>query len=330
LHTPLPWMIGPLLSMAVAKFFGVGVTAPAGGRQTGQLLIGCTLGLYFTPVVADMLGSHAFVMLLAGILAILLGYVCAFFLARVSGVDKTTAFFSMVPGGAAEMGVLAERYGAALDKVAFAQSLRIVLVIVIVPAVLTFSGAHGADMYQPSPGELSYPGLTLLLLLALVVGAVLARLGVPNPWMLGPLCVGIAVTVTEINLSGMPKLLSNSGQLLIGCALGSRFERGFLRRAPRFLFGVMVGIVLALVLSALSGFALAYLGGLSVPTMILATAPGGIAEMGITANVLQLGVPLVTAFHVLRIVLLVTITAPLFNIAQRTTVQLGRKHRIDE
>jgi hypothetical protein len=47
-------------------------------------------------------------------------------------------------------------------------------------------------------------------------------------------------------------------------------------------------------------------------TLVLATAPGGIAEMSITAKVLELGVPVVTAFHVTRVVLLLTCTAPIF------------------
>ena len=42
--------------------------------------------------------------------------------------------------------------------------------------------------------------------------------------------------------------------------------------------------------SALFGAALGWASGLHPVTLMLATAPGGIAEMAITANVLQLGV----------------------------------------
>jgi uncharacterized membrane protein AbrB (regulator of aidB expression) len=65
-------------------------------------------------------------------------------------------------------------------------------------------------------------------------------------------------------------------------------------------------------LSAIFGLALAAATGLHPATLVLATAPGGIAEMSITAKVLELGVPVVTAFHVTRVVLLLTCTAPLF------------------
>jgi uncharacterized membrane protein AbrB (regulator of aidB expression) len=39
--------------------------------------------------------------------------------------------------------------------------------------------------------------------------------------------------------------------------------------------------------------------------------------MCVTAKVLQLGVPLVTAAHVTRVIILVTTTAPTFRLAKR-------------
>ena len=116
----------------------------------------------------------------------------------------------------------------------------------------------------------------------------------------------------EVNLSAVPRWLTNFAQLLLGCALGARFERSFLRRAPRFVAAVVVSIGAAMALSAVFGVAVAAAAGLHPATLVLATAPGGIAEMSITAKVLELGVPLVTAFHVTRVVLLLTCTAPLF------------------
>ncbi|MFY9512197.1 MAG: AbrB family transcriptional regulator, partial [Rubrivivax sp.] len=58
---------------------------------------------------------------------------------------------------------------------------------------------------------------------------------------------------------------------------------------------------------------LALVAGLHPATAVLATAPGGIAEMAITAKVLQLGVPVVTAFQVLRYVAVLTLTPLLFK-----------------
>jgi uncharacterized membrane protein AbrB (regulator of aidB expression) len=47
--------------------------------------------------------------------------------------------------------------------------------------------------------------------------------------------------------------------------------------------------------------------------MVLGTAPGGITEMAITAKVLQLGVPVVTAFQVCRLVAVLVLAGPIFD-----------------
>ena len=221
----------------------------------------------------------------------------------------------------AEMAILAERYDAKTDRIALAQSLRILMVVVIVPFTLTFFGAHGADAYARVLIPVDAAGLMQLLALGLCGGALLAWLRVPNAFMLGPLAINIALTVGEVRLSSMPTLLSNTGQLLIGCTLGSRFEQEFVRKVPHYMLVVALSILLAIVLAALFGWLLARLGGLAIPTMMLATAPGGIAEMCITAKVLQLGVPPVTAAHVTRVLILVTTTGPLFRFAKRVSAK---------
>lgn len=47
--------------------------------------------------------------------------------------------------------------------------------------------------------------------------------------------------------------------------------------------------------------------------MILGTSPGGIAEMSITAKVLQLGAPVVTAFQVCRLIAVLILVEPLYR-----------------
>jgi membrane AbrB-like protein len=135
--------------------------------------------------------------------------------------------------------------------------------------------------------------------------------------MLGPLAVAVGLTVAEVELSAMPALLSNAAQVLLGCALGAGFERESLRTAPRFIVMVCVSVVLAILVSALFAWGLALAGTVPISTMVLATAPGGMAEMCVTAKVLKLGVPLVTAAHVTRVIILVTTTAPTFRLAKR-------------
>ena len=319
LGTPLPWMIGPLLAMALLRFAGAEVTAPIGAREAGQIIIATALGLYFAPPVAQEVLGRWELLVAAALFATALAYVGAVPIARLTDTDRTTAFFASVPGGATEMAILGERFGAKPDRIALAQSLRVLLVVILVPFALTFAGVHGSDVTIPVSRDVNARGLVMLLACAAAGGFVMSRLNMPNAWLLGALAVSIGLTASGSQWSAVPTPLSNAGQLLLGCALGSRFEREFMRRAPKFVLVVCVSTVAAIGLSSLFGAVLAQAGGLAVPTMILATAPGGVAEMCITAKVLQLGVPMVTAAQVTRVIILVTTTAPIFRLVRRAS-----------
>jgi hypothetical protein len=52
--------------------------------------------------------------------------------------------------------------------------------------------------------------------------------------------------------------------------------------------------------------------GIPIATLVLATAPGGMAEMSLTARNLQLGVPVVTAFHVIRMAASMSLTGQVY------------------
>lgn len=324
LHVPLPWMIGPMVAMALLKMRAIEVHPLNRGREAGQLIIGTAVGLYFTPAVMNEVWKVAWLMLLAGLASIGIGYATALVVSRLAGVDKKTAFFASVPGGASEMVVLGERYGSHAAFVAMAQSLRMMLVVLIVPLLFGLSGVTGTEPYVPAAATFSWSGFAALLLAVVAGGAALHRIGAPSPWMLGPLLCAVAITASGYSLSSMPRVVSGLGQALIGCALGCRFQREFLLQAPRMMSGVVAGVMLTIAMSAILGLALASMGGLPWGSAILATAPGGFAEMAVTANVLQLGVPLVAAFHVTRLFILLTMTVPIFRLAIHVNRYLER------
>lgn len=316
LRMPLPWMIGPLLAMGACNFAGAELRGPPGGRPAGQIVIGAALGLYFTPAVGAQVITHWALLLLAAVIAVFLGVIGAWILSRASGVDPTTAFFASVPGGAAEMAILGERFHARVDRIALAQSLRILVVVIVVPFGLTYSGVHGSDSYVPVAVPLRWPWLALLLACGAAAALVLTRLRLPNAFFFGPLAFAIAATVSELQFSSIPSPLTNAAQMLLGCALGARFERRSLESAPRYVSAVLVSVVAAIAVAAAFAWITARIAGLSVASLILAMAPGGIAEMCITAQVLQLGVPLVTAAHVTRVFVLILGTGPVFRAAR--------------
>lgn len=313
LHVPLAWLLGSLGAVAAAGLAGWSLAVPPGGRQLGQLLLGGAIGLTFTPAVAEAVAGYAPVMVVAALLSILYGVVAAYSLRRTARVDDATAFFSSVPGGVAEMSILAERHGGHTAPVSLAQSLRILCVVVTIPPTITVLGLTGIDPFQPSTLGFDPLGFAAFLTLAVAGGGLLAWRHVPNAWMLGPMAVAVLVTVTESGLSSMPTALLNLSQVLIGATLGLRYRRDRLLALRRFLPPAVLSTVVLVGLNVITGAVIGKLVGLPIPTMALAVSPGGMAEMSITAKILHLGVPIVAAFHVVRIFLVIGFSEIVFR-----------------
>jgi membrane AbrB-like protein len=252
---------------------------------------------------------------------VVLGGAGALLLRRLTRESGTTSFFAMAIGGASEMAAQAERFGARVDRVAAAHSLRMMMVALIVPFALQTAGVHGADPYEPAARTFEPIGFLVLMGTGGGSAIMLLRLRAPNVFMIGPLLVTAAITAAGITLSSLPAPIVNSGQLLIGIALGTRFSPEFFRAAPGYLAAVAAITLAYLALATLFGWAIATLSGLNPATAILATTPGGIGEMAITAKLLKLGAPIVTAFHSIRMAALVMIIGAVYRIAR---MKIGR------
>jgi membrane AbrB-like protein len=315
--TPLPWMIGPIVAMAIFQFGGATLEAPPFAREAGQLVVGVTLGLYFTAPVVREVATYGLYFAALGFAAIGAGALSAVLIERLAPVDRATAWFSSMPGGAAEMANLAQKAGALPDRVALAHSIRMLFVVTLVPVAITYAGFSGADDYHPSTTTFDAAGFAALMALGGVSGWLGRRLHVPNAFMIVPLFASIGLTVAGLDLSSIPTPVSNAAQLLLACSLGAQFQQSFLREAPRFVASLVPAGALMLAICTAIGALLAWSSGVYLGSTFLAAAPGGIAEMSITAKVLHIGVPFVTAAHVVRYVVVIVFCAPCYRLFAR-------------
>ena len=314
LSIPLPWMIGPLFVTAGLSVWGSPVNAPVYGRQLGQWGVGLALGLYFTPsVVIEIVREWPFI-LASCFLAFGLSAMGTYLLWRKFGVRLSTAYFSAAIGGASEMAVLAEKNGGQLDLVAAAHSLRVMIVVVTIPFAYQYLGVFGKGQDVGSLIPFDWLGLIALILVS-AIGIVCASvIHLPNPFILGALISVAIVTGVGYRWSSWPTEFSAIAQLLIGVSLGVRFNPEFLRQAPRLVTGICIYTILSLLLSLAFAWMVSRLSGVDIPTMVLGTTPGGIAEMCITAKVLHLGVAVVTVFHVIRMGVVLVLTQPIYTL----------------
>ena len=302
LHTPIPWMLGPMLAVASVNLMGIAMPPPPYGRQMGQVILGSAVSLYFTPTVVSALAANLPAILAATVAVFVVGVLGALTLSRTSGVDGKSTFFASIPGGAMAMAVLAERYGAQIAPVAVAHSLRVSIVVIIIPVVLTYGGIPlEAASYRPT-APLDFTILAPWLILGCILGEISERMRFHNGYLLMPIFFGAALTMSGIQLSAVPRWLTDFAQLMFGLVLGARYERAFFTRYKLFIPFALLNSFFILLASVLSGLLLAWAFRLPIATMIIATSPGGLAEMTITAQALHISVPLVVAFHLFRVV----------------------------
>ena len=308
---PLPWMVGSLLAIIVVRCLTPWQLAEIpGGRKCGQWIVGIGIGLHLTPVVMEQVLAHLG-LIFFGALLTSLSSVIGVWLMRRSDVDRATAFFSSMPGGSGEMVNLGARNGAVLSQVAAGQSIRVLTVVLCVPAAFKYLLGEGTP--NPHPAAVDYYWLALLF----PAGALLAwswqRLRQPNPWLFGPLLLSAGASIAWDLHMGLPDGSSQMGQWLIGSGLGCHFNRAFFRKAPSFIARTLLGTALTMLIASLCALGLSTITQLDLRSMTLGMMPGGIAEMSLTAQSLQLSVPLVTALQVMRLLFVLFLAEPLFR-----------------
>jgi len=307
-HVPLPWVIGAMLATTAITFAGWSPRLPAHGRNFGQFVLGMAIGLWFTPEAARQSAEHIGAMFAAAGGTLLVGCLLGLVHARIARSDMTTAFCSSVPGGPAEMAILAHHYGAPGAPVAIAQALRICTLVLVIPPALTWSGVTGREFFAAEQTPFVPLGFAAMTAASLGLAWLFLRFRVVNAWFLAPTAFVATLSALDVRLSAVPWPMLEVCQVALGASLGAMFDRRFLREARQFLPATVVVTGLLIAACVTIALLLARATGLPTGTLILSLAPGSMTEMAVTAKVLQLGVPLVTAFHLLRIFLIVLLT----------------------
>ena len=315
--TPIPWLLGSLLTVAAVNLAGWRIRCPTGGRQVGQILIGAVIGLYFTPTVAAIVAGQFPWMVLVAVVTLAVGVLGAVLQMRIAGLDRPSAFLASVPGGMAEMIALADKLDADQVSLAVSQLVRVTIILCAIPAFITYLGEPGTDLFTPAVREVEAAGLLALLAGCAAVTLALNWAGMTNAWMLGACAFAAGITLAEVSLSAMPRELLIAAQVLIGVSVGQRFERESMVRAPRVILSSAITTVVLIAVSVVLAALISATTEISIWSMITATAPGGLAEMSITAQLLGLGVPLVTGYHVTRVFMITLLALPAYRFAER-------------
>lgn len=145
-----------------------------------------------------------------------------------------------------------------------------------------------------------------VLIIALVGALSFSVLGLPIPWMLGPL---FAVLVSQFFIKSeltWPPIFRNIGLLVVGVAIGQAFELSLFERAGQLVVSMfIINIVLMVFCFALAWLS-AKMAGLPFKTAVASSVPGGLSQLVLFAEEERdVDLAVVTYFHVVRVVAVV-------------------------
>ena len=317
LRMPLPWLLGPLFMTAALGLGGAPICPVGRARTIGQVVVGTSLGLQFTQAI--LLKLLLLTPLIVGITVVstVIGAIGALMLVALTGLDRKTAFFATTSGGVVEMANIAARHHAELEPIAVVHTMRVAFIVVAAPLlVIGFSGAAGTVAPLPY-----VPWLILIALLVIgaVVGFAINYYDLPNAWFLGPLAVAAIFATLGLVEGRAPDMLLIAAQVFMGTSLGTQFRKEFLTRLLPLMLRASLVILFTTGANAAIGVGLAYLLGYPVATMVLALVPGGMAEMVLTAKLLNLDAMVVMGFQLLRIVMVLVLAEISFRLFIRFT-----------
>jgi hypothetical protein len=289
-------------------------------RGTMVVVLGVMLGSAFRPELLD----HAalWVPSLASVIAyvVVATAVSYAYFRRVAGYDRITAYFASAPGGLNEMILLGSAQGGDDRVISLTHASRIFLTVMIIPfAFQLFGGYQPANRGNPFGTVLDADLAEMAILAACgVVGFLAATAArVPAAALVGPATASAIVHLTGLSATTIPAELVAAAQIVVGSAIGCRFAGVGARRVLRGLWLSLGSLLLLLTMTVGFCVGLEAATGLYFPSLVLAFAPGGLAEMSLVAFALGLDPAFVTSHHVFRIFLVVLLVPVAFKLLAR-------------
>lgn len=313
LNLPLPWMLGPMVFNTLAVVLGAPVAGPVASRPYVSVVIGVMLGSGFDRGMIDQAGawllSFSFLVVYLAIAAVL----TVPYYRRIGGLDPKTAYFCGMPGGLNEMIVISAHMGADERSVALAHASRVV--IVVFALAIWFRVIAGYDLGDRTVFGVPFAAIAPLDLAILaacgVAGFLLGPLlRLPAPSLVGPMLVSAAVHLAGGTSFPPPSELVLIAQLVLGTIIGCRFVGSTPREIGRAILLSIGATLIMLALTVVFAVLFHALFDQTVEQVLLAYAPGGLAEMSLVALAMDAEVAYVASHHIVRITLVILL-APL-------------------
>lgn len=303
---PAPALIGATALFTILTLSGRNIRMPNWLRDTAFTIIGVALGASVTPsFFSDIVHYPATIGALVVTMAIVM-VVTGAILMRLEGLDRPTAMLATSPGALSVTLALAMEREGATPPVMTLQTLRLVLITLVLPPLISMTGKAAYPVHMQGDA-LTFPAEAALLTLGGLLGFVLARRRMPAPFLISGLLVSGAAHYLGVVEGPQPASVTFVGLAIAGATIGSRFTGIQRRTLARLVFTGTFLTGLAMVITGGCAWLVAQATGFPFPQIWIAYAPGGAEGMAAMAISLGHDPAFVATHHVFRIFALIVI-----------------------
>ncbi|WP_419904859.1 AbrB family transcriptional regulator [Kiloniella sp.] len=305
LGVPAPALLGSTFAVSATSFFGLPMKMPLLLRNIGFTTIGCSLGTGITPEILDNAARWPLSLIVLTLLLLLIMFATSLILVRFFGLSKGTAVLSTSPGALSYTLALAEAGMGDIKSVSILQSLRLLIITICLPIILSTVGEEGQFSLHSPPVWLPIGHSLILMTVVYAAGFLGSKLRIPAAYILIGMIISGALHASGLLVGNIPKEILFIGFTLTGAVVGARFS-SITRKDLKGL--VVAAVTIFLVSSAFTATVAYFMSSfLAVPfgQIWVAYASGGVEAMAAMALSLDYDPAFVATHHIFRIVFLI-------------------------
>lgn len=316
LSMPLPWMLGALVFNTIAATAGIPIVGPSRMRNVVVVVIGVMLGSGFTPDLFSQVGAWLLSLSFLAVYLFIAGVIVVPYYMLIGKFDLASAYFAGMPGGLSEMILIGRDMGGDERKIALAHASRVVITVMLLALWFRF----GAGLQVEERGAVgvpfaAIPATEILILTGCgVFGYFTGRiLHLPAPTLVGPMIFSALAHIFEFSTTPPPQELVILAQLVLGTIVGCRFVGSTARQIGHAITLSIGATIITLSVTLCFALLMHQLFAQNVNQVLLAYAPGGLAEMSLIALAMGAEVDYVALHHIVRITIIVIIAPLIFR-----------------
>lgn len=324
-HVPAAAMMGAMISAGFFAVKGWGLPdVPGGANLVLQVVLGLFIGVRVTREARAEFGRSAPVALLAGIWWLLLPLGLGMLVTRWFGLDLPTSLLGTVPGGIAEMSLLALTLNADAALVALMQFCRLAAVLVGMPFLSAWINRRMGDGESSRPKPACGPGagkgpaatrhgMAAALVLAVLGGLAGSWAGLPAGAFVGAMVLTGIASVSGLRLCPLPVAFRTGAQVGLGGLIGLNVTPEVIGVFRAMLLPTLAVTVAMVAWGILLAFMVRKRTGWNLMTCLIATCPGGITQLASIADELGADPLRVSLLHLVRLFTIFLVLPPLIN-----------------